>query len=157
MRIGLLLLGHNVPAICFSVDVPEYVLEAWKIRKQYITQGELLAGPLALQCLEEVLAGQQVLWFVDNQAALTAMIKGASPVQDNCRMALILAKRLAGARVACWFEFVDSKANPSDPLSREGYEDPIVLSHLHASTWCRATSPREVDWLALLGTDNSFL
>ena len=122
MRIGLLLLRNNLQAICFSIDVPEYVLEAWDLRKQYITQGELLAGPLALQCLEEDLSGQQVLWFVDNQAALTAMIKGSSPIQDNCRMALILAKRLARARVACWFEFVDSKANPSDPLSREGYQ-----------------------------------
>ena len=49
-------------------------------------QGELLAGPLAFACFHHELQGRHVIWLIDNQAALTAMIKGSSPVQDNSRM-----------------------------------------------------------------------
>ena len=41
-------------------------------------------------------------------------------------------------------------------LSKEG-QRPKVLSHLHVGTWRKATLPREVDWLALLGTDSGVL
>ena len=60
-------------------------------------------------------------------------------------MALLLASLLATHRVSCWWEFVDSHANPSDPLSRGGYDDPTVRSKLAKGLWKRARVD-EVRW-----------
>ena len=138
IRLGILLLRAHTHALCYSADVPQEVVDYWDFRKQYIGQGELLCGPLALHCFQQELAGRSVIRFIDNQAALTAMLKGASPVQDNSVMALLLAVQLARFRVSCWWEFVDSHANPSDPLSRDGYKDPTVRVHLGRGSWKKA-------------------
>ena len=114
----------------FSCDVPATVIDEWGFRRQYIGQGELLAGPVALHLLEDELSGKSIFWFIDNQSALTAMIKGASPIQDNSAMALVLALQMARAMIHCWYEFVDSKANPADGLSRDGWKDEEVAHHL---------------------------
>ena len=152
IRLGLLLMKPHVPALCFSIDVPAAVVDAWAFRTQYIGQGELLAGPLALHVFQHELLGKSLIWFIDNQASLTAMLKGSSPVQDNSAMALIAAMQIARYRVSCWFEFVDSKANPSDPLSRGGYEDPDVSSQLARGTW-QKIRPRRFSWTHLIRSD----
>ena len=74
---------------------------------------------------------RDVLWFIDNTAACSAMIKGASPVRDCSEMALIASTALASIQSRPWFEYVASHQNPADPLSREGYHDAWVEEKLH--------------------------
>ena len=93
-----------------------------------------------------------MIWFIDNLAALTAMLKGSSPVQDSSVMALVLSMQLAMHRVSAWFEFVDTQANPSYPLSRGRYDDKEVLEHLASGAWRIAYVPK-VNWSSLLRAD----
>ena len=61
-----------------------------------------------------------MLWFSDNEAAVSTIIRGACEPEDINGLAeatTILSARL-GARI--WVEWIDSKSNPSDGLSREG-------------------------------------
>ena len=86
---------------------------------------------------------------------MTAMLKGASPIQASSTMAVILTMQLARHRVSCWWEWVDSKANPSDPLSREGYADPDVAKMLQSGAWQAVLCCH--DWTALTELDEAAL
>jgi len=107
----------------------------WMPRSTYINQGELLAGPVAAYLLHSRLANRLAFWFIDNQAACTALIKAASPVEDNSRMALIAGLSLAAIRSFVWYEYVHTKQNPSDGLSRDGWADSIVRAKLMSGEW----------------------
>ena len=87
---------------------------------------------------------------------MTAMVKGASPVQDNCRLAAVLAMLLNSNKTRAWFELVDSKANPSDGLSRGGYQDPHALENLGAGTWRKAEASI-LSWRRLLRSSHYLL
>ena len=68
-----------------------------------------------------------MIWFDDNTAALSAMLKGSSPAQDVAHLMEIMHLRLAFFSCRIWLEWMDSAANPSDGLSRDGYLDKWTL------------------------------
>ena len=49
--------------------------------------------------------------------------------------AMIAALTLANIRCRAWFEYVHTKQNPSDALSRGGYDDSVVIGHLARGEW----------------------
>ena len=64
--------------------------------------------------------GRDVIWFIDNEAACSALIRGSSTsedVQDITEAAAFMSS-LLGCRV--WCEWVDSFSNVCDGLSRVG-------------------------------------
>jgi len=66
----------------------------------------------------QLFRGRDVVWFIDNVAALSAFIKGGSDAVDLDRSACVaslLVRRLC-ARV--WFEYIESHSNWSDGVSR---------------------------------------
>ena len=100
----------------------------WKPRKQQIFPAESLAPSAALANHPQVFAHCDVRWFVDNESACSTLIRGASREEDVNGIAEcthLLAMRL---NTRLWFEWVDSKANPSDGLSRQGLECPLFGS-----------------------------
>ena len=111
-------------------------------------QGELLAGPLVSALFPDILSGRDVLWFIDNTAAASALIKSGSPCEDNSEMALVTALALAFLQARTWYEYVASVQNTSDGLSRGGYNDPLVQQRLRAGEW-EALDP-QINWLQLL-------
>ena len=85
---------------------------------------------------KEQLRGRDILFFIDNQSVCCALTKGASRSWDIQAMtsAWHLFCLTCGCRI--WIEYVPSKANPADILSRDGvslYEtasgavDPLML------------------------------
>lgn len=77
--------------VCSSFDVPLQVVNSWVQRKTYITQAELLVLPV-LSSLPEyraLLSGRDLIWFVDNQAALGAAYTAASPTIDMSEISLL--------------------------------------------------------------------
>ena len=73
----------------------------------------------------EMFAGRDVVWFVDNEGACSTLIRGACRPEEISGIAecsSILAARL-GVRI--WYEWIDTKANPSDGLSRLGVLCPL--------------------------------
>ena len=64
--------------------------------------------------------GRDVIWFIDNEAACSALIRGSSTSEDvqDITEAAALMSSLLGCRV--WYEWIDSSSNVSDGLSRVG-------------------------------------
>ena len=126
-----------------------FVVKAWQFRTQYIGQGELLAGPLAAWMFQQELANAALIWFIDHTSACTAMIRGCSPILDSSEMALVAALRLARINCSTWYEYIESEANPSDPLSRDGYEDISVARKITEGYWLQR-HPAQIPWSDLV-------
>ena len=82
-----------------------------------------MAVLLAFVLTPDHFRGKDITWFGDNEAAVSSMIRGASTAEDVGHLAAAaqLAFLQLGARV--WFEWVDTKSNPADGLSRGGLSD----------------------------------
>ena len=132
-------------------DVPSWVIDRWEFRTTYIGQGELLAGPIALSIFRDRLTRRDITWYVDNTAALTALVKTSSVTADNSPMAHIsgLLATLIQARV--WYEWVPTHQNASDGLSRDGWLDRLVQKKLATGEWEAVQT--EVDWHSVAGVD----
>ena len=123
--------------------LPAEVTESWKVRKQQIFPAEAAALPIATWAMAAHLQGRDVVWFIDNEAAASAGIRGGSAeseVDIMMQVAHILWMRLS-CRV--WIEWVDSHSNPADGLSRLGLADPWTLTQ----NWHLSES-REPPWSA---------
>ena len=70
------------------------------------------------------LAGREVLLFVDNTAALHALVKGVSGNTSLARTVQLLHLLSYQLHVIFWFEYVPSSQNWADGISRVGCEDP---------------------------------
>ena len=75
----------------------------------------------------DLLTGKDVIFFIDNEAAASAMIKGDSRLPIVGTMAMCVQLLLIRYNIAVWFEWVDSDSNLADGLSRDGAEDPWTL------------------------------
>ena len=109
------------------VTAPQ-VTAGWKRRVQQIFPAEAVALVIATWALHTHFKHSDVTWFIDNEAAAAAGIRGASGEPDVT--AIVQAAHLLwlnlGTRV--WIEWIDSASNPSDGLSRAGLQDPWTLA-----------------------------
>ena len=69
--------------------------------------------------------------------ACSSLVKGAAPAAAAARMSLFAHASLAARGVSAFFDWVDSDANPADPLSRLGFLDPFVSERLASGAWLR--------------------
>ena len=66
-----------------------------------------------------LLAGREIIHWIDNTSALSALTKGYSGVPDSTRLVHLFHAWNAGARAQVWFEYVPTDANPADKPSRQ--------------------------------------
>ena len=70
-----------------------------------------------------------MLWFIDNTVSLHSVIKGSAKHAALDR-SIAVAKFFEGwLDTTTWYEFVDSKGNWSDGISRELGADPFAAKH----------------------------
>ena len=81
-----------------SPEFSEHVVH----RKSQICIGEMLGAPSAIWTLRAELRGKRVLLFVDNQAALAALIGGASAAEDTAAVACLFQLLLAQCGTMAW-------------------------------------------------------
>ncbi len=115
-------------------------------RRQPIALCECAMLPLTLLREGPHIRGRDVLWLVDNTAALSAVVKGASghPVLEKLvGLYWILTYRF---QVRVWIEYVDSESNWSDGISRLFAADAFAAAHGFSTalmqpdiSWLRAT------------------
>ena len=74
-----------------------------------------------------------IVWFVDNVAALMALIKGRSDHEELDHMAQIAHSLLFHLHCFAFFEWVPSSSNWSDGISRDGFRDPWLRRHRFAT------------------------
>jgi hypothetical protein len=107
-------------------------MQSFSPRLQQITPCEAALGIIATFNLCKQLRNQDVIWFIDNQAACSALVKGSSSHGDLAALAAIAQLMLTKLGTRTYFEWVDTEANPADGLSRAGVNDEWTVSqHWH--------------------------
>ena len=90
----------------------------FSIKHQYIAQLEMLAVLSLYQSLPEVLEGQLVVHWVDNQGVLWNATHGSAREPGCAALTHLTSLQQAALRCRVWYEYVASKANPADAPSR---------------------------------------
>ena len=71
----------------------------------------------------ESFRGRDFIWFVDNAAAVSTLIRGSARPEDIDHIAAAVAFQNASLNHRAWYEWIDSESNPADGLSRDGLQD----------------------------------
>eukprot|EP00435_Cladocopium_sp_Y103_P008552 s4807_g2.t1 len=103
--------------------VPQTIILQWKPRTQQIYPGETLAACVVPALCPDVLRGADVLWFFDNEAAVSALIRVSTAEPDVLVMVQQAHLQFHALQMRTWIEWLDSASNPSDGLSRLGVLD----------------------------------
>ena len=133
-----------------SLDLPPYVTDTWGQRIQQIFPAESAALPLATWALAQHLQGTDVLWFIDNEAAASAGIRASSGVPEVDVMVQAAHWMWMKLDIRVWLEWIDSRSNPADGLSRDGWQDAWTLEQ----QW-QLTHVADPPWSSDLATPHS--
>jgi len=98
--------------------VPDNLVQRWLPKKNYIMLVELFAGPVALDTFAQFLIEQPLIHWVDNNAALGALVKGYSNATDTIRLVADYWLRLGKLRAYNYVDRVESASNLADDPSR---------------------------------------
>ena len=118
-----------------SINTPMKIVDALNLRATQIIPLELIAAAGLLQTFGERIRGRNVIFFIDNQSVCGVLTKGVSKSRDLQHLSTawhILCAQL-GCRV--WIEWVPSKSNPADILSRHHRSEDDILD-LYDSNAC---------------------
>ena len=113
----------------YVVHIRPEIFEVWSHHDAKIAQLELLTVYMGLAYNASSTRGMHGIWFVDNIAALMSLIRGRSNNDELDSMAGAIHGLLFALRSACYFEWVQSKDNWSDGISRQGEHDPWFQRH----------------------------
>ena len=109
----------------------------------------------------EIFSDCDVIWFVDNEAACSTLVRGASRESDVNDIAELTHLHSLKLRCRIWYEWIDSKSNPSDGLSRQGLDCPLFGTRAAEATepqWGRHTARlRPIGPLAALVSGRAFV
>ena len=130
LRLGWIIFPLRGRPFGGTCAVPTAVLDAWTPRKQQIFPGESLCGLLVPWLHGPALRHHDLLWFIDNEAAVSSLIRGASSQEDVHLIAQFSHAFLHTLQCRVWYEWTDSASNPSDGLSRDGLLDVWSLNQL---------------------------
>ena len=124
-------------ALMFGDYVPTCWTDKWRKegKKQLICQAELFPVLVAKNTWSHLISGRAVLWFIDNNSSLAAVIRSYSPVLENYELLVINARLDVELQAMHWYSRVPSKSNLSDDPSR------LQFSELEAKGFKRC-SPR---------------
>ena len=100
--------------------VPGSFYDYWEDRETYIAQLELLMVLVAVIKEGAALRHRRGVWYIDNVAALMALVRGASNNPGLNAMAGAIHAALFALKTWVYFEWVESEANWSDGISRDG-------------------------------------
>ena len=101
--------------------VPSTVLAEWQPRAQQIYPGETLASLVMPHLCSEVLAGRDMLCFINNEASAAALIRASAAEPDVLALVQQAHLQFHQLQIRTWFEWVDTESNPADGLSRDGF------------------------------------
>eukprot|EP00435_Cladocopium_sp_Y103_P013062 s2693_g3.t1 len=102
----------------FSSAVPQAVVDQWIPKATFMGQLEVLAAPVAIQTWAPTLAGQQIIHFIDSDAAAASLVKGYSPKSDSTAMVGEYWSLAAQSAIDIYIDRVESKSNLADGPSR---------------------------------------
>ena len=129
---GFLIVWHSYSSEsreAFVADIPPAIYDLWTPGDKKIAQLELCQALYALVNRPAKFRGRRGVWFIDNLAALMALIKGRSDSPDLERLAHLIHMACFSLRVWIYWEYIPSKSNWADAISRLGANDPWHRAH----------------------------
>jgi hypothetical protein len=103
---------------------------------QKITQLEMLMIAHALVKRAGDFRGRRGFWFIDNVASLMCLIRGRIDAEDLEKISRFIHIALFACETILFWEYIPSKSNWADPISRLGAKDPWHT----ARSFCRFQS-----------------
>jgi hypothetical protein len=109
----------------FGDWVPDTWVQKWKAggKKQLICQAEIFPVLVSKATWKEELRQRAILWFIDNNAAFSAVIRSFSPVIENYELLVLNANLDLQLQSMQWYARVPSKSNLSDSASRLDFQE----------------------------------
>ncbi|CAE7029847.1 unnamed protein product [Symbiodinium sp. CCMP2592] len=114
----------------FQGQVPERLVARWReeVGEQIICEVELYALLMIRAGLQNFLSGRRIIFFIDNDAARSVVLRGQSRSEAMHRLAMALSMVDAVAPCISWIERVPSSSNIADWPSRgEGWKAQKVV------------------------------
>ena len=108
----------------FVSVIPDALYDWFSPGDHKIAQLELVQVLYALLTRASTFRGRRVIWYIDNLAALMSLIRGRSDVADLERLSHLIHIALFTLNVWSYWEWIPSKSNWSDAISRLGFSDP---------------------------------
>ena len=134
---GFLVVTPKKERLGAVVPVDDAVFHLWDEQETKIAQLELLMVLQGLLTFPSQFQGSSGVWYVDNIAALMALVRGRSDSPELDHMAQTVHILLFHLRCYLYFEWVPSGSNWADGIPRDGFEDRWWRSHgfkVHSST-----------------------
>ena len=113
----------------FVAANPESLYPLWGPGEQKIAQLELSMVLFALVSRPNSFRSRRGVWYIDNTAALMCLIRGRSDNPDLSRLAQLIHLCVFSFQAWVYWEWIPSKSNWSDAISREGAADDWHQSH----------------------------
>ena len=118
------------------INIPDSLRAEWDSKKKMnrfndIFEVEAVGPLLVLHNFGAELVGCLWLHFIDNAAALSALVRGSSSVNSGERITGLTWSHIVGCGCLPWFDRVESASNPTDGLSRGRLQGPWVLEQIH--------------------------
>ena len=112
-------------SLMFGDWVPDTWVQRWKAggKKQLICQAEIFPVLVSKATWTSELRNRAILWFIDNNAALSAVIRSFSPVIENYQLLVLNASLDLQLQSMHWYARVPSKSNLSDSASRLDFKE----------------------------------
>ena len=102
----------------FSREVPRQLLATWLPRENQIALVELFAVVMAVAHFGPELTGRNVMFLVDSEPALDALVKGLSKFHDVIHLLTFFWHVVANFQINAYLDRVSTDANVSDGVSR---------------------------------------
>jgi hypothetical protein len=123
LRLGWVIFPPTSVPVGGTCVVPPSVIAHWKPRTQQIYPGETLAAVVVPALCPTVLCNADVLWFFDNESAVSALIRASTAESDVLILVQQAHLQFNDLQMRTWIEWIDSASNPADGLSRLGLLD----------------------------------
>ena len=112
----------------FQLDLPQSLRDSWGQAKQKINQIEAVVPLICLLTFREWAKDSMYCHYIDNTSALATMVRGSSNKESLGSIADLTWNLIAKEKCFAWFEWVPTKANVSDGISRRNFSDPWNLN-----------------------------
>ena len=101
----------------------------WQPAEAHIAQLELSMALYALIERPDLFLHRHGLWFLNNVAAVMTLVRGRSSNPDLAKLGHLIHLALFALRAQGYWEYVQSKSNWADDISRLGVNDPWWRRH----------------------------
>ena len=126
---GALVVDGDGNRFAYVMRVAPQLFDLWSSDEAKIAQLELMIVLMTIAHATNHFRGLPGLWWIDNIAALMAVVRGRSNNSELDQMAGAIHAILYSAKCPIFFEWVHSPDNWSDGISRRGTSDEWYQTH----------------------------